>query len=744
MQALWSRAASAHACGCRACVQATNATVRQTTTRPPRRSPVVANILAACYSSLLITAVVADGANKETRQKQLDSRLDRAKAELARLILEAPDLDRTCPEDHLIKNHRYTGAQGVMETLKCMPRSPEKIQERMRIASLRAGQWAKLLPPSRRKNLDVGLVHLGSAKFWEKQSEEEKAIEPLQGEPATPAQRSMLASEMCNLVDNLLRAAYLECYPDAESRRLAYQDANGPWAKIKQLQSLGYPRYADSTSQRELTWQARKKLNRVLQRVFDSRDTDERGLPEPLSKVYKICHNLLVFVVPPGIQNFNLLMGGLHNLGLPGLVRPIAQWLVLENSILRPTEQTVLCLMDHFAVTNDGLGVAATMWRLGWQDLDANIKEMPIPSFSALLWSKPPTILRQGFRMTPGARLLPSVVDSVFHSIISLSTLEDAATLFATCMRVGWTMGFDVFENLLHKIIQNVDTFAARIVVMSMFESASTTRNYFIDLIESGHAYGDLLVRLQDVIYLASTTTLSGFLSRGLLMQHKPQRKLATIDASKWHDLDRGIEMLALASYISGVDEALGLAASALHRRHRAAEGVSQRIARATVKLDQRLGDIASVRNREDLSRICHTGDLSTLSRSITNSFRATLRLTWEFYDTIWEPALHLTREDILRKYELPFCKKAQPWSSDWADVITKRPEIWSASGEQKPSPETEQGAEDTREIGSHMGWFLPQIENEASLRHPAAGVELSANVFFPANTQIPALDIGR
>ncbi|KAI1258525.1 hypothetical protein F5Y18DRAFT_344609 [Xylariaceae sp. FL1019] len=79
MQALWSRTAAAQSsCNCRLCLPS-NAVVRRSTSAAARRRVTGADLITACYTTIIGSAVFIDARHKNERRRELDDRLDQAR-----------------------------------------------------------------------------------------------------------------------------------------------------------------------------------------------------------------------------------------------------------------------------------------------------------------------------------------------------------------------------------------------------------------------------------------------------------------------------------------------------------------------------------------------------------------------------------------------------------------------------------------------------------------------------------------
>ena len=61
----------------------------------------------------------------------------------------------------------------------------------------------------------------------------------------------------------------------------------------------------------------------------------------------KICYNLLVSDVPPGIRNYNSLILGFSELNEHNLARAVVDSFLFKSQ-LKPTRATMLCLLQHY------------------------------------------------------------------------------------------------------------------------------------------------------------------------------------------------------------------------------------------------------------------------------------------------------------------------------------------------------------------------------------------------------------
>ena len=314
MQAIWSRAAQVHACSCRACLHATNAGVRRATTKVPRRKVSLADVFTACYTTIMAVAAVTDASRKDERKKKLERRLENAKVDLARVMRMAPELEQSARYKSASAPKSPTPSSSLVDALTSICVSDGRLRRHMEGKPRRDRRRDRLyLEFGLRRRFQHDSV-LGSLDgIREAMAAEELQRRPRQREPGSAVQLSRHSQMVDGLVNDLMSEAYAHDFPDnLETRRRWVQSLDGAWTALKLLRSEDYPRYELPTTDMAWTSKVRRELNDSLRTLFSSweQKQNEKTTHSLQSRAHfwvaKLCHNLLVSAVPPGIETYRV------------------------------------------------------------------------------------------------------------------------------------------------------------------------------------------------------------------------------------------------------------------------------------------------------------------------------------------------------------------------------------------------------------------------------------------------------
>ncbi len=119
------------------------------------------------------------------------------------------------------------------------------------------------------------------------------------------------------LVDELLVRSYHVSYPDdPKTAERAIAGLESAPSRIAMLRSENYPRYQHPLLDAAETVSSRSELDAVLRSIFADweRAPPAQREPEYVSIwAFKICYNILVSKVLPGMQNYNTMILGIYS-----------------------------------------------------------------------------------------------------------------------------------------------------------------------------------------------------------------------------------------------------------------------------------------------------------------------------------------------------------------------------------------------------------------------------------------------
>lgn len=297
----------------------------------------------------------------------------------------------------------------------------------------------------------------------------------LHREPLTNQQFERLHDTTNKLVDSLIIQSYYDETPsNPEYARRSLNSLDSAWTAMRLLRSEGYPRYNHPGLDPAAAEEGRTKLSDMLQKLFDSWDKSKRSKYQ----VAKICYNLLVCPVPPSIHHYNALILGFTRKGMHNLSDLVVESL-LEESRLRPTPQTVACLLVHYRQKDDILGFYGIIRRMLALDNRGMLLRrrwhqdvIEIPDLRK--WAKQPevtTSLNGNWvieRPTRNREIYEAIVSGLLH----FGRVKDAAKVFVASLQEKWGISVELFIHLLKSCLYTLDAPAADILVRGFVENA--------------------------------------------------------------------------------------------------------------------------------------------------------------------------------------------------------------------------------------------------------------------------------
>ncbi|KAG6359798.1 hypothetical protein INS49_010850 [Diaporthe citri] len=297
----------------------------------------------------------------------------------------------------------------------------------------------------------------------------------LHREPLTNQQFERYHGMMNKLVDSLIIQSYYDETPsDPEYARKSLQSLDSAWTAIRLLRSEGYPRYNHPGLDPAAAEEGRTKLTDMLRKLFDSWDEFTRSKYQ----VAKICYNLLVCPVPPSIHHYNALILGFTRKRMHNLSDLVVESL-LDESRLRPTPQTVACLLLHYRQKDDILGFYGVIRRMLAIDNRGLLirrrwyeEAIQIPDLRK--WAKGPevrTSLKGNWVIEMPMRNR-DIYETLVSGLLHFGRVKDAAKVFVASLKEKWGISVELFIQLLRQCLYTLDAPAADILLRGFVENA--------------------------------------------------------------------------------------------------------------------------------------------------------------------------------------------------------------------------------------------------------------------------------
>ncbi|KAL1843644.1 hypothetical protein VTJ49DRAFT_626 [Mycothermus thermophilus] len=514
MRGAWSTAAQLRACRCRVChaspVRPVTTSTASAASNPRRRKVLASDVFTACYTAIMATAAVVDARRKDERRRNLDHKIAQAKSTLAAMLEQSaahdlarvvespfPDLSDSRPleKDNII--HELCKLQpGFLRLLPHNRNNRHKVVQRVRrILGL---EWNNKLPDARKSILE---------RCEEVLNAEEKERVLSGREPKTETQMEKATTMITDLVDGLMAEAWWANENEAPGLHPKPHSPDSASTMIRMLRSDGYPRYAHPDLDPAHTVQQRTRLNEVNLKIMEQWMSPYR---ERL--VAKICYNLLVCGVPPGIQNYNLLILGFSALGEHNLSQAVVDSF-LHRSHLKPTEATYLCLLHHYRLKGDIVGFHGVLRRMfGYDPRGIGLMRRTadyVARYPSLReWAATQDVARVRDLYIQRAPLTQDVAEAIMEGLVDFGMLRECAKLLAVCLRERWMVSRDLLWRLFHTCLTLLDTNSIRSIVRALLDNMEQVSQMLLGT--EPKRYGFLVRQIHHIVTIFQATTLPG------------------------------------------------------------------------------------------------------------------------------------------------------------------------------------------------------------------------------------------
>lgn len=294
------------------------------------------------------------------------------------------------------------------------------------------------------------------------------------------------------LSDDLMMATFTKAYRgDLDGFYYATGNLDGAWHGIKMLRSDGHPKYKnDLDPDGHVAIQDLRHSNQVMRTTFDKWHTAKQAeagilqngrLPNgqrpksPLSTlmVGRICFNLHVQSTRPDIHTFNTLIAGLIKVD-EGWLACIVVSHLLRNTHLRPTPQTIICILRAYQARGDIAGFYHVIRRLignhsaGIKLRRAVAEEAPLFGRTYRHWLRTSDITLYTDYLIQRASLTSEVVEVLIRGLIAFEQGQHAAQILALALRIGFPVTTQTLLDLLTLAVGALDHGAASVLVRGL------------------------------------------------------------------------------------------------------------------------------------------------------------------------------------------------------------------------------------------------------------------------------------
>ncbi|EFW99641.1 hypothetical protein CMQ_8009 [Grosmannia clavigera kw1407] len=509
----------------------------------------------------MATAALADASRKDRRRKDLDQRITEAREDLARVLRESSlaDCNTALNKEGLglllrkghaldetsinLASHRKVveGLRAICDSPGQLLRQGSEMKHRNSYSSwlheqfgLQRRWWTQR--PAANAGLDdieaLLLAEEYALMSYGLENEKHASTDAFkQREPQTPLQFTKMTEATNQLVDELLGEANRLGYPDdIAAQKASKESLDSPWTAIRMLRSDGYPMYRHPDLAPEAAIEARLAANTATRKIFQdweytraygpSKTKFLSGRRQPEDNWYrkqikfwvaKLCYNMLVSTAPPGIYNYNALILGFTRVGEHSLAGLVVNSLLYQSRLL-PTQQTLVCLLQHYRAQGDLVGFYKLIRRLVAEDSrGAKIRRRSLIDMKArpymMGWANTHDVtVTDGF-VVQRAEIDGPVFNAILTGLLSLGQVRHAAVAFASFLSDCYEIKTGAVNWVVNCVLDAVDVPAARVLLRGFVENASR----ITPLLMSEERYArKLSIKIQLLLSVASVSGPSG------------------------------------------------------------------------------------------------------------------------------------------------------------------------------------------------------------------------------------------
>ncbi|GAB1313163.1 Pentatricopeptide repeat domain-containing protein [Madurella fahalii] len=516
MRGLWLMAAWLRACHCPACLRTTSNVARRSSecsiaSYPRRRKPLASHVFTARYSTAIPGLSTIDtGWNDTHRLAEFDGKIPETNRSLMAALESGHARDLAQALASLRPDTTfYDGPLDKLSTLTYICNiQPEFLMEY-------DSEYRERLAARNRDRKDINASWwiardtVGTSTLVQCEKaliEEESNPNVRYREPKTEKQMLKHADMINNLVDSLLTEAYWVTEAEAPGSHPSLSSPDSVMTMIRLLRSEGYPRYNHPDLDPAATVEARARLNEANLKI-----SADWVSPHRERCVAKICYNLLVCTVPPGIQNYNTLILAFSQLGEHDLAEVVVDSF-LFGSRMRPTAATILCMLQHYRLSNDMLGFWRILRRIFGHDprgvgLRRRTVEDREQDHRFKRWVEGNDVSAVDDYFIKRVPLSQNLIETMMEGLIDFGMLREAAKLLAICFEERWDIDSDLLTRLFQQCLDALDIGAARVIIQSLLDNHDQAMNL---LFGPKSLSGAAIVQLRYILSICYATSLPG------------------------------------------------------------------------------------------------------------------------------------------------------------------------------------------------------------------------------------------
>lgn len=296
-------------------------------------------------------------------------------------------------------------------------------------------------------------------------------------EPLSTTQFERYHDMINQMVNRLIIQSYYDELPDDPMRaRRNVESLDSAWTAIRLLRSEGYPKYNHPSVDPVATTEGREELADKIRMLFEAWNADNPGTKAKF-QVAKMCYNLLVCPVPPSMHHYNLLVLGFSRKKAYKLVEIVVDSF-LNYSRLRPTPQTMVCLLVHYRLKKDIIGFYGIIRRMMAIDNRGMLIRrrwyedvVQIPALHQ--WANQPdvtTSLQANWVIERPSRG-QDLYEALVSGLLSFDRVKDAVKVFVGSLQEKIGISVELFIYLLKHCRYSLDASAADLLARGLIEN---------------------------------------------------------------------------------------------------------------------------------------------------------------------------------------------------------------------------------------------------------------------------------
>ncbi|KAG7285152.1 hypothetical protein NEMBOFW57_009773 [Staphylotrichum longicolle] len=421
----------------------------------------------------MATAAVLDAGRKDRRRRDLDHQIAEAKNSLATTLDQsnARDLAKVVTSAYPeVPSSRTLEILDFLDDLfKLEPDFlrdlAQKRQNRLtavqRTRKMLGLHWNPELPKTRQPTF---------AKCQAVFSAEEKGLELPVREAKAEIHMEKVSDMISSLVDRLMEEAWLISEIEAPGSHPAMNSPDSANTMIRMLRSDGYPTYEHPDVDLESTIEQRARLNDVNMKILG-----EWARPMRERCVAKICYNMLVCGVSPGIQNYNLLILAFSLLGEHNLAQAVVDSFLFKSH-MKTDRSNISLLTTHYRLKGDVVGFHGLVRRMFGNDPRGIGLMRRHSGYVALRselhdWATSPNVALVKGYYVQRAPFTQNVAEALLEGLVDFGMLREGAKLLAVCLQEKWAISRDLLWRLFHSCLTVVDTGAVKLIVRGLLDN---------------------------------------------------------------------------------------------------------------------------------------------------------------------------------------------------------------------------------------------------------------------------------